>query len=135
MVDQVIAAVADWDGVESAPHRFGGVEWRSGRVEIGHIHSHGMLDIPYTVAIRDQLLAEGRTGRHHILPESGWTTFYLRADADVEKAIWLMRLSYVHKAGRRVPGFDTQVALGELSLSPELRRLVAERVQEIEHES
>jgi hypothetical protein len=125
MVEQVISAVGKWEGVQRASHRFGAVEWRLGRVEIGHIHREGMLDIPFTVAIRDQLLAEGRTGPHHILPETGNTTFYLRDEADVPRAIWLVRVSYVHKAIRRLAGFDGAMALDALHPSAELRRLIA----------
>ena len=30
----------------------------------------------------------------HILPESGWISFYLREDGDVEKAVALLRQSF-----------------------------------------
>src|SRR5205814_5158527 len=31
-------AVTSWPGVEAAPHRFGGTEYRYGRRELGHVH-------------------------------------------------------------------------------------------------
>ena len=36
-----------WEYIQVAPHRFGGVEYRLGRRELGHIHGDHMLDIPF----------------------------------------------------------------------------------------
>jgi hypothetical protein len=125
MVDQIDAAVSGWAGVESAAHRFGGVEWRLGRVEIGHAHRVGLVDVPYTVAISRQLVAEGKAEPHHILPDSGWISFYVRQDADVERALWLLRLSYVHKGRRRLTGLDVAPLIETLDPSQALRGLLA----------
>ena len=97
-----VETVSEWDGVEGHPHRFGGTEFKLGKVEIGHIHhGNGMVDIPFTVKIREELVREDKTGLHHLLQDSGWTTFYIRSEDDLQQAIWLMRLSYLHKASRR----------------------------------
>ena len=125
MIEQVVAAVASWQGVESAPHRFGGVEWRLGRVEIGHAHTFGLVDIPYTRAIRDVLIEQGRAEPHHILPETGWISFYVNEEADIERAIWLARLSYIHKGLRRLPGVDFEALIEPLDPGEELRALLA----------
>ncbi len=82
------------------PHRFGGLEFNLGSVEIGHIHSNGMVDIPFNTKIRTQLLAEKRAELHHLLPETGWITFYIHSEPDVEHALWLFRLSYLFYATR-----------------------------------
>ncbi|HXQ38775.1 MAG TPA: luciferase family protein, partial [Anaerolineales bacterium] len=42
----------------------------------------------------DEIVAAGRAQPHHILPETGWVSFYLRGEADVEKAIALLHESY-----------------------------------------
>ncbi|GAB4547596.1 MAG: hypothetical protein OHK0023_09240 [Anaerolineae bacterium] len=110
-VTQVIQGVTAWSGTEQASHRFGGTEFRLGKVEIGHIHRNGMVDIPFTRAIRDILLAEGKAEPHHLLPETGWISFYIRAETDVAAALWLLRVSYLQKARRRMP---------ELTQSPEI---------------
>jgi hypothetical protein len=83
-----------WDGVAAHPHRFGGTEFRIGKREIGHIHGDHLVDIPFPTKVRDQVVAEGRAEPHHILPESGWVSFYLREPTDVERAIALFRLSF-----------------------------------------
>jgi hypothetical protein len=40
------------------------------------------------------VVASGRAHPHHILPDSGWVSFYIREPADVERALELFRLSY-----------------------------------------
>ena len=35
-------------GVKSLPHRFGGVEFRLERRELGHIHGDWLVDIPFS---------------------------------------------------------------------------------------
>lgn len=99
-VEQVRSAVTAWPGMTANPHRFGGIEFNLDTVEVGHIHSNGMVDIPFNSKIRTQLLAEQKAEPHHLLPETGWITFYIRSVADVEHAIWLMRLSYLFNATR-----------------------------------
>ena len=40
-------AVLAWPGVEAVPHRFGGIEYRLGRKEMGHVHGDRLADLPY----------------------------------------------------------------------------------------
>lgn len=91
---QINQRVSEWSGVTSQPHRFGGTEYRLGRREIGHIHGDRMVDIPFPTKVRHQLVAEGRAEPHHILPDSGWVSFYIRQPDDIERAIALLRESY-----------------------------------------
>ena len=91
---QITATLLGWEGVETHPHRFGGTEFRIGRREIGHIHGDSLVDIPFPKKIRDEIVAAGEAEPHHILPESGWVSFYLNQDEDVERAIQLLHRSY-----------------------------------------
>jgi len=91
---RISEAVASWAGVTVQPHRFGGVEYRIGRREVGHIHGDQLVDIPFPKKVRDEMVAAGRAQPHHILPETGWISFYLRHESDVEQAIALLRESY-----------------------------------------
>ena len=95
-VARLIDEVDSWPGVTTGEHRFGGTEWRVGPREIGHVHSWGMLDIAYLRALRDVLIDEGQTGVHHLLDQSGWTTFYIEGPEDYDHARWLVRLSYLY---------------------------------------
>ncbi len=90
----ITKAVAGWTGVTVQPHRFGGVEYVIGKREIGHIHGDQLVDIPFPKKMRDEIVAAERAQPHHILPETGWVSFYLREENDVEKAITLLHESY-----------------------------------------
>ena len=78
----------------SAPHRFGGVELRLGRRELGHLHGDALADLPFPRRIADMLVETGRAERHHVLPDSGWVTRQIRSEEDVDEAIELFRLAY-----------------------------------------
>jgi hypothetical protein len=80
--------------VTAHPHRFGGTEYRLGRRELGHIHGDYLLDIPFPKRVRDEMVAAGLAEPHHVLPETGWVSFYLREPADAERAIALLRRSF-----------------------------------------
>lgn len=86
--------VGSWAGVEVRPHRFGGVEFRLGRREIGHLHGDRIADIPFPRRVRDELIAAGRARPHHVLPESGWVTVPVGGPEGAEHVIELFRLSY-----------------------------------------
>jgi hypothetical protein len=90
----ITKAVTSWAGVTVAPHRFGGAEYVIGRREIGHIHGDHLVDIPFPKKVRDEIVAAGRAQPHHILPDTGWVSFYLREANDVEKAVTLLHESY-----------------------------------------
>ena len=99
---RIIDTVSSWDGIEAQPHRFGGVEFTLGKVEVGHIHPNmGLVDIPFTKRTREALVADGEAEPHHILPESGWISFWMRGADAADQAIRLYRLSYLHKFYRR----------------------------------
>lgn len=87
------AALA-WQGVSANPHRFGGIEFRLGSRELGHLHGDVLLDAPFPTKVRDELIAAGRAQPHHVLPESGWISFRIKTAADVQAAIDLLRMSY-----------------------------------------
>jgi Luciferase len=91
---QVTAAVLSWEGSSVASHRFGGVEYRLGKRELGHIHGDSLLDIPFPVKLRDEIVSAGQAQPHHILADSGWVSFYFKEAADIPRAIALLRRSY-----------------------------------------
>lgn len=91
---QIVDTLLTWDGMEAHPHRFGGTEFRIGRREIGHIHGDVLVDIPFPKKVRDEIVAAREAEPHHILPETGWVSFYLHDEGDIERAIALLKRSY-----------------------------------------
>jgi hypothetical protein len=91
---QIEREVSAWEGVTVSPHRFGGVEFRVGRRELGHLHGNRLADLPFPVRVREELVAAGKAEPHHIMPESGWVSFHIRDEADVPAVIELFRMNY-----------------------------------------
>ncbi len=81
-------------GVSQHPHRFGGIEFRLGKREHGHIHGDFMLDIPFPTRVRNEIVAAGLAQPHHLLPETGWVSFYINEPQDVLLAVELLKRSY-----------------------------------------
>jgi hypothetical protein len=78
--------VGSWEGVSVHPHRFGGVEFRLGRRELGHLHE-SWADLPFTRRIREMLIETGRAEPHRA-GVNGWVSVGL------DEATELFRLSY-----------------------------------------
>ena len=127
--------VLNWEHIQSASHRFGGIEFNlqlnEQTIEIGHVHHGSMLDILFSSKIRDILLAEGKTDPHHLYPETGWVSYYLRSEADVAGASWLLRLSYLQMLFKATRGSQLEILaaeLGKLDVSAELRQAAFPRL-------
>ena len=71
----ITQTLTSWEGVSTAPHRFGGVEYLLGTRELGHIHGDHLVDIPFPKKVRDEVVGAGLAQPHHILPETGWISF------------------------------------------------------------
>ncbi|TLY13036.1 MAG: hypothetical protein E6K99_10210 [Thaumarchaeota archaeon] len=107
--EKIREEVTKWSGVTVNIHRFGGIEFRLGRRELGHLHGDYQADIPFPIKVRDQLIAEGRAEPHHILPKSGWITFRFRKTSDIQPALELFRLSYELAIKSKVVASQQQV--------------------------
>lgn len=116
--EQFDREVMSWVGVTSHPHRFGGREYRFGSAEIGHMHAGGTLDIPFPLSIHDALLADGLAEEHRWVPNSGWVTFQMRDEKDVEHAVWLMRMSYLRYALKRASDPQSTMEWHMRAMSP-----------------
>ncbi|ELZ98931.1 hypothetical protein C440_01205 [Haloferax mucosum ATCC BAA-1512] len=130
-IDRIVSRVARWPGVETAPHRFGGTEFRVAGKEIGHVHDAGVVDLAITKSIRDSLLTDGLADPHHVLPDSAWVTYRVRSEVDVPGAMRLLRLAYLWRLlalRRRGIDFeqtcDIEAELDRLDLSFELDGIV-----------
>ncbi len=122
--------VASWPQISVYPHRFGGREFRLAKAEIGHVHDEGIVDIPFPLSVHDALVAEGLAEEHRWIPNSGWTTFRVRTDQDLQHAVWLMRLSYFRYVLRTAsdPRKQFVEASQELKLTPQFKSLLEQFV-------
>ena len=108
--EEIQKTVSKWKDVTIHSHRFGGIEFRFGRRELGHLHGDSLLDIPFPLDVKKELITSGKVQKHHVLPESGWVSFPIHAQQDIEQAVVLLRRSYelALYASRRMTG-NTQV--------------------------
>ena len=88
------AEVTSWPGVVAVPHRFGGTEYRFGKKEMGHVHGDRLADLPLPRRVHDEVIASGRAQPHHVLPQTGWVSVWMRGPEDAEGVIQLFRLQY-----------------------------------------
>src|SRR6516164_1363153 len=92
--DAIVGEVSGWPGVTTGRHRFGGVEFRLERRELGHLHGSRLADLPFPLLVRDELVAAGRAEPHHIQPESGWVSYFIQSETDIARVVALFRLNY-----------------------------------------
>ena len=95
LLGEIERQVSLWPEVSAHRHRFGGREFRLRAGEIGHVHTGGIVDIPFPRPVRDALLDEGLAEEHRWVPNSGWITYRIRGENGLRHALWLMRLSYL----------------------------------------
>ena len=96
-------AVTSWPGVEAAQHRFGGIEYRFGRKELGHVHGDRLADLPLPRRLRDEVVAAGRARPHHVLPETGWVSCWMSGPEDAPAVIELFRTQYERYVAASAP--------------------------------
>lgn len=122
-LEEVVSA---WSRISVQPHRFGGREFLFGAAEVGHVHTNGIVDIPFTRPVHDALLAEGLAEQHRWVPNSGWITFRVRSERDIAHALWLMRMSYLRYALKEAtdPRGLFERECEELRLSPRFKSLL-----------
>ena len=94
-IEKIEKEVLTWKGVHLSAHKFGGLQFNYLTKEIGHIHSNGILDIPFSRKIKDELIKQGKATEHHVFNRSGWVSFYIQSECDTEQAIRLLELSYL----------------------------------------
>lgn len=108
---RLVREIGQWPGVTVGQHRYGGIEFRLGRRELGHLHGDYLADLPFPAPIRRRLVECGQALPHHILPRSGWVSYPIRDLAAAGGALALFRLSYERAtAAERVRGPGARTA-------------------------
>jgi Family of unknown function (DUF5519) len=92
-ISAIESTVRDWPGMRVGVHRLGGMGFFFRGKESSHIHGNGLLDCFVGRANRDRLLESGSAWPHHIFPKSGWISFRVRGEEDVQAALELIRLA------------------------------------------
>ena len=99
--EKIEGEVGGWPGVETRGHRFGGIEFRVNGHEIGHLHGDRMVDLPFPVRMREELVGAGEAQLHHVLPQTGWVSYRIRDERDVAGALDLFEKNYERLTARK----------------------------------
>jgi MFS family permease len=86
--------VLKWPGITVEPNRFGGIEFLVNKKEMGHLHGEKLADLPFPVETRKELIASGHAMPHHIYPESGWVSYWIRNSDDIPAVLQLFEMQY-----------------------------------------
>jgi hypothetical protein len=96
-ISEIEAAVRTWPEMRVGVHRFGGIGFFFRGKESSHLHGNGLLDCFVGRSNRDALVATGRALPHHVFPNSGWISFWIEDETDVELAMELIRIANTAK--------------------------------------
>lgn len=97
LMSQIIKEIKTWKGVSMRTHRYGGIEFRVGNREIGHLHGGGLLDILFDKDTKDILFKNNQISEHHVFKNTGWGSFYINENSDLQEIIYLLRKSFMLK--------------------------------------
>jgi hypothetical protein len=136
-MNSIESTVGNWSGVEVGSHdRGGGREFILDGREIGHVHGSQLVDIPFAKRLRDILIEEERAEKHHVVPDSGWISYRIRSDEDIDGALWLLRVAYLYhvitmrkseEEPSEIAAVDIDAELAELGVSNELHDAFSDR--------
>ena len=95
ILESIEKEILSWPYVTAETHRFGGIEFRLNRREMGHIHGERLADLPFPMEIRNELVNSGRVSPHHVLPKSGWVSYWInKGEEDVPAVVELFKMRY-----------------------------------------
>ena len=98
IIEKIQKEILSWPDVTAEPHRFGGIEFRLNKREMGHIHGEHVADLPFPMKTRNDLVNSGRVSPHHVLPNSGWVSYWINQDKEqeheVSEGIELFKMRY-----------------------------------------
>ena len=92
-ISSIESTVSGWPDMRVGVHRLGGIGFFFRQREASHIHGNGLLDCFVGRANRDRLVASGEALPHHVFPNSGWISFWVGDERDIEAALRLIRVA------------------------------------------
>lgn len=101
-IDNIETEVSAWQNIRISIHKYGGLQFNCGSLELGHIHSNGLLDMLLSRKEKLRLMAEdGRILNHHIFKGTGWISLYIKSEDDAAFALQLLKMAYDNKMADR----------------------------------
>ncbi len=95
VLEKIKKEILSGASVTAEQHKFGGIEFRLNKRELGHIHGDRLADLPFPMNSRNELVNSVRASPHHVMPKSGWVSYWIeKGEEDVPAIIGLFRLRY-----------------------------------------
>lgn len=94
---EVEETVCGWNDVTSSLHKYGGIQFNVRAHEFGHLHGNGLLDIPVTRAVKNELIKNYAIEDHHVFRDSGWISFWIKTPDDQAIAISILERAYAFR--------------------------------------
>jgi hypothetical protein len=117
ILENIQKEILSWPFVTAEAHRFGGIEFRLNKREMGHIHGERLVDLPFPMKIRNELVSSGRVLPHHVLPQSGWVSYWINnGEKDVPEVLELFRMRYEQLKPRSQPTQEESAVLLNVSV-------------------
>jgi luciferase-like monooxygenase len=110
-IEQVLHATGAWPGMVIQPDRFG-LQFIAGNATLGNLRWDARLDVPFPADVGDRLVAEGMAACDPDESRADRVVWIVRTPADVDRAVWLLRLSYLRCCGN----LEVHVASNPLSI-------------------
>ncbi len=90
----IAETVSAWPGVTTGDNGRMGVEFRVGKIELGHMHGNHIAHLPMPKRLPDEMIAAGKATPHPVMPDSGWVQMLIATTEDRESAIETFRRNY-----------------------------------------
>jgi luciferase-like monooxygenase len=85
ILERIKKELLSWPYVTAEAHKFGGIEFRLNKREMGHIHGDRVADLPS---------ATPSVSAHHFLPQTGWVSYWIKGEQDIPSVIELFKMRY-----------------------------------------
>ena len=117
ILESIQKEILSWPFVTAETHKFGGTEFRLNKREMGHIHGERLVDLPFPMTIRNELVSSGRVSPHHVLPKSGWVSYWINnGEKDVPEVLELFRMRYEQLQPRSQPTQEESAVMLNVSV-------------------
>jgi hypothetical protein len=117
ILESIQKEILSWPFVTAEVHKFGGIEFRLNKREMGHIHGERLVDLPFPMKIRNELVNSGRVSPHHVLPQSGWVSYWINnGEKDVPEVLELFRMRYEQLQPRSQPTQEESAVMLNVSV-------------------
>ena len=117
ILESIQKEILSWPFVTAKTHKFGGTEFRLNKREMGHIHGKRLVDLPFPMTIRNELVSSGRVSPHHVLPQSGWVSYWINnGEKDVPEVLELFRMRYEQLQPRSQPTQEESAVMLNVSV-------------------